>query len=129
MIQKTLKIKDIASVGEEIGLNLGQSMVDAYQATNQNEANVYLVGKTIIEKILSQPGCQGIEFYDAINEMGQKVLVYVGVDQNGNSIVEYNLVNSKGNIGTVPGIVANRGVLKPGGKSINDDENTWFVVD
>mgnify|MGYP003339318914 CR=1 FL=1 len=85
MIQKTLEIKDIASVGEEIGLNLGQSMVDAYQSNN-NDANVYLVGKTIIEKILSQPGCQGIEFYDAINEKGQKVLVYVGVDQNGKVI-------------------------------------------
>ena len=129
MIQNELKIKEVAYIGEEIGLDLGQKMVSAFQANSDAQPNSYLIGRNIIEKILNQPGCHGIEFYDALNEMGQKVLVYVGIDQSGSSIVEYSEVSASGNIGTVPAIVADRGVLKPGGKSISDDENTWFVID
>ena len=129
MIQNELKIKNIASIGEEIGLELGQQMVNAYHHKQESDVNAYIVGREIIEKILNQPGCLGIKFYDAINEYDQKVLVYVGVDENGNSLITYNVVNNLGNIGSVPGIVANRGVIKPGTKSLSDDENTWFVID
>ena len=39
-----------------------------------------LIGRNVIDQILAQPGCVGIRFIDAINEEGQKTLVYVGVD-------------------------------------------------
>ncbi len=36
------------------------------------------MGKEILTKILEQPGCAGIRFYNGINEKGEKTLVTLG---------------------------------------------------
>jgi hypothetical protein len=83
----------------------------------------YQIGKNIIQEILSQPGCVGIRFYNALNEVGQKTLVYVGVDENNNNIYEYSVVNGNGAIKLVDGIVADRTFL-PGDTSV--PSWNWF---
>jgi hypothetical protein len=108
MMQTELTKKTIAQVGEEITHELGAQMIKDYQAANPNDATAYRIGRNIIDQILAQPGCVGMHFYNAYNEMGEKTLVYTGVDEFGKSLVEYTIVNNDGSIGSKKAIVADR---------------------
>ena len=109
MMQNQLTAKrPVAAVGEEIDHMLGAKFISDYQKLYPNETAGYLIGKEIIEKILAQPGCVGIRFYSALNEMGEKTLVYVGVGENREDIVEYTVISSEGNITSQKAIVADR---------------------
>jgi hypothetical protein len=114
----------IEAIGEEIGLELGTQMVKSYQQANPSDVHSYLIGRNIIEQILAQPGCVGIQFYNAYNEIGEKTLVYVGVDKNGKSIVTYSVVDESGVLAVEKGIVADRIRTKPS-TQIADDEEFW----
>jgi hypothetical protein len=106
---KELHLKaNLAQVGEEVGLALGTEMVKNYREANPADVQWYMIGREIIEKILSQPGCVGLKFYNAYNEAGEKTLVYVGIDQNGKGILEYSVVNTQGELAKEKGIVADR---------------------
>jgi hypothetical protein len=116
MMQKELITKrPVAAIGEEIGYELGAQLVTNYQVANPNDTQFYTIGKNIIEQILSQPGCEGIRFYNAYNEEGEKTLVYLGVDASGNPIKEYTLVDANGQISTRPAIIADRAGSGKGG--------------
>jgi hypothetical protein len=97
-----------AAIGEEIGLELGTELINNYREANPTDTSNYIVGRNIIEKILAQPGCEGIHFYNAINEAGKKTLVYVGIDKDGNNIFEYSVVNNDGKITNEAGVVGDR---------------------
>jgi len=108
-MQKELITKrPVAAIGEEVGYELGAQLVKNYQEANPSDTQFYTIGRNIIEQILAQPGVEGIRFYNAIDEQGEKTLVYVGVDANGKVIKEYSLVDSEGNIAVRPAIVADR---------------------
>lgn len=100
--------RPMAAIGEEVGYELGTEFISNYRNANPNETLSYVIGKNIIEKILSQPGCEGIHFYNAINEYGKKTLVYVGIDKDGKNIFEYTAVNNEGNITNEDGVVGDR---------------------
>jgi len=126
MIKELHLQEDLAQVGEEVGLELGTQMVKNYRQANPADVQWYMVGREIIEKILAQPGCVGLKFYNAYNEEGQKTLVYVGVDQNGKGILEYSVVNVEGKLGEEKGIVADRvRVQGTGVESIIGDDNIF----
>lgn len=128
MTQTKLTTK-VAAIGEEIGLELGTQMVKSYQQANPSDVHSYLIGRNIIDQILAQPGCVGIQFYNAINEKGEKTLVYVGVDQAGKAILEFKVVNEAGALSTENGIVADR-VVRPGGTprtNLGDDDWGWTI--
>ncbi|MBO9563041.1 MAG: hypothetical protein J7621_09720 [Niastella sp.] len=109
MMQNELITKrPMAEIGEEVGYQLGTEFISNYRNANPNETLSYVIGKNIIEKILAQPGCEGIHFYNAINEYGKKTLVYVGIDKDGKNIFEYTAVNNEGNITNEGGIVGDR---------------------
>ncbi|ULQ56671.1 hypothetical protein KJS94_00480 [Flavihumibacter rivuli] len=108
MMQNELLTQNLAAVGEEIGAELGAKMVKDFQDQNPIETKAYFIGRNIIEQILNQPGCVGIRFYNALNEAGQKTLVYVGIDSNENIISEYKVINDQGQLETVNAIVADR---------------------
>jgi hypothetical protein len=109
MMQNELITKrPVAAIGEEIGYELGAQLVKNYQEANPKDKQFFTIGKNIIEQILAQPGVEGIRFYNAINEEGEKTLVYLGVDSNGKPIKEYSLVDAVGNISNRPAIVADR---------------------
>ena len=95
------------TVGEHIGYDLGVKMVkDYYDATGIGAAQ--FVGKNIIERILSQPDCIGINIYNALNERGEKTYVLVGLDKENNPILNITAVNLEGQINQLNGIVADR---------------------
>jgi hypothetical protein len=108
MIKELHLRANLAQVGEEVGLELGTQMIKSYRQSNPTDVQSYMVGREIIEKILAQPGCVGLKFYDAYNEAGEKTLVYVGVDQNGKAILEYSVVTVNGQLADEKGIVADR---------------------
>lgn len=130
MAQTKLIARRVASIGEEIGLELGTQMVKGYQQSNPSDVHSYLIGRNIIDHILAQPGCVGIKFYNAFDEKGIKTLVYIGVDIRGNGIVKQSVVTSNGDLGTSNGIVADRSTrpdCKP--NTHGSEDNNWWLVD
>lgn len=108
-MQNELIIKrPTAAIGEEVGYELGTEFIANYRNANPNDKVSYGIGRNIIEKILAQPGCEGIRFYNAINEFGKKTLVYVGIDKNGKNIFEFTAVNNEGTITNEEGVVGDR---------------------
>ena len=112
-----------AQVGEEIGKELGAQMIASYRTVNPTETTSYFVGRNVLEQILAQPGCVGVKFYDAYNEAGEKVLVYVGATAQGTDILEVVTINTEGKLAAEKGIVADRGIKLPDG--ITTEENWW----
>lgn len=94
-------------VGQHIGYELGAKMVKDY-TDMFNEFGSQFIGKNIILEILNQPGCIGIKIFNALNESKQKTYVITGVDEKGNPILEYAIVNPYGEIKNTEGIVADR---------------------
>lgn len=102
-----------ATAGEDIGFDLGVKMVkDYFDATGIGTAQ--FVGKNIIEKILNQPECIGINIYNALNEKGEKTYVLVGLDNENNPILNITAVNLDGQINYMDGIVADRSKVVQG---------------
>jgi len=121
MLQELSTKTNLAEIGEDIGMELGTQMVKSYQEANPTDVKWYMIGREIIEKILAQPGCVAIKFFNAINEVGQKTLVYSGVDADGNAIVEYTLVNNDGCLANQKGIIADRIRTCP------EDDFGWWI--
>lgn len=105
--------RPVAQIGEEISHELGAQMIHDFQVANPNEIHSFIIGRDIIEQILAQPGCVGIQFHNAINENGEKTLVYIGLDKSGKAIVSYKAVNEQGVLTEEKGIVADK--VRPGG--------------
>jgi hypothetical protein len=97
-----------ATVGEEIGQQLGAQMISAYRKQNPEDVMSYFVGRNILEQIMAQPGCVGIKFYNAYNEIGAKTLVYVGVSSDGTDMLTISSVGVNGQFHSEKGIVADR---------------------
>jgi len=124
-MQKELLTKTLSQVGEEVGLELGSQMVKSYREANPTDVKWYMVGREIIEKILAQPGCVALKFYNAYNEVGQKTLVYVGIDEAGKTIMEYSVVNTEGQLSKEKGIVADRIRVPTETNGIIGDDNIF----
>jgi len=111
MLKSNVKIQEHKlvdeTVGEHIGYDLGVKMVKDY-FDKFGEGGAQFVGKNIIQEIISQPGCIGINIYKALNEQGSKTYVLVGLDKENNPILNYTAVNMNGQIKTNEGIVADR---------------------
>jgi hypothetical protein len=129
MMEKGLtleKTKSVAQIGEEIGLELGNNFVKAYQVANPTDVHYYVVGRSILDQILAQPGCAGIKFLNAYNEMGEKTLVYVGVDANGQVQLDFSVVTAGGELSAERAIVADRvrtGAAKPASTTLIDGDS------
>jgi hypothetical protein len=124
-----LALKKVASIGEEIGLELGTQFIKDYQVANPTDVQYYVIGRNIIDELLSQPGCAAIRFYNAYNELGEKTLVYVGLNEHGKAILEYTCINKQGSLESNKGIVADR--AERGGRSSDSfDEESWgWIID
>jgi hypothetical protein len=105
--------KDYQAIGGEISHELAAKMVKDHNDKNSMENSYsYVIGKNIIEQVLSQPGCVGVRFFDAINEANEKTLVFVGIDSKGKSIIEITTVNGHGKLVVTPGML-NDQILAP----------------
>jgi len=113
MLKSNLEIKEIIAInetiGEDIGYDLGVKMVKDYFDKYQ-EAGAQFVGRNILEQILAQPDCIGINVYKALNEQGEKTYVLVGMDKQANPILDITAVNVNGQLDHKEGIVADRNI-------------------
>ena len=103
-----LHTKNLAEVGEDIGLEEGRKMIIAFRNANPDATSGYYIGRQIIEQILSQPGCVGINFRKCLTETNEEHLVYTGVNDEGKDIIAYSVVNNSGELASQNGIVADR---------------------
>ena len=103
-----LETKTLAEVGEDIGLAEGIKLVNAFAAANPEATKGYYIGRNVIDQILSQPGCVGINFRKCLTNLNEEHLVYTGVDADGKDIVEYAVVTNTGDIVKQNAIVADR---------------------
>src|SRR5687767_8236582 len=127
MQTELLTKRNITTISEEITHDLGAELVNNYRKAHPNDVNGYMIGKEILNQILAQPGCAGIQFYNAINEVGQKTLVYVGLDQNGKQLVNYSVVTADAQIQMQKGIVGDRSIPTSDDGIFADDG--WFIID
>lgn len=111
MTQVTLETKKTASVGENIGLEEGLQLVQNFKAANPTATPGYYIGRNIIDQILNQPGCVGINFRKCLSENNEEHLVYTGVDADGKDILEFSVVTNTGDIVKEEGIVADRIII------------------
>lgn len=126
----TTQKKAISSIGEEIGLELGLKFISDFQQNFPNEIPSFILGREIMDQILSQPGCAGIQFFMGLNEKSEKTLVYIGLDSDGNSLLAYSQVTVSGNFETKEGIVADRidrggGMVRTG--TYDTDNGNWTI--
>ena len=94
-------------VGEHIGYDLGVKMVKDYFDKYQ-EGGAQFIGKNILNQILEQPNCVGINVYKALNEQVEKTYVIVGMDKEASPILNFTAVNQNGELNKKEGIVADR---------------------
>ncbi|MGN6437441.1 MAG: hypothetical protein ACTHMM_12955 [Agriterribacter sp.] len=117
MTQKDVLVQDPqtlhANIGEHIGYEKGAKMIkdyfDAYGPSNS-----HFVGKNILEKLINQPDCIGINVYKALNDKGEQTYVFIGVDSTGKALLEYTAVNDNGDLAKEIGLVTNKFSPKPG---------------
>lgn len=102
-------------------------MVLDFKENNSGFINVFTIGKEVLQKILDQPGCQGIKIYNALNEKGENTLVYLGVDQSGEIITNACINSSNGEISYNNTLVGDR-VRPTGTFDLNDDDGFWDFV-
>ena len=103
-----VQTQNLAEVGEDIGLSAGKQMVKAFREANPDATSSYYIGRNILDQILAQPGCVGINFRKCLTELNQEHLVYTGVDAEGKDILEFSVVSNTGDLVKQNGIVADR---------------------
>lgn len=132
---KTALVAHVAEVGQDIGLQEGTAMINRYRELHPEETVLgHTVGRNIIEQILAQPNCAGINMYYALNHLGQRQLVFIGADAQGRNILEFSKINLEGKLERCKGIVADRvrqteDIIKPGSTKpgISSDDFFWEV--
>ncbi len=111
MTQNTLQIRSVAQVGENIGIDEGIKLVNNFRDTNPDATPGFYIGRNIINQILNQPGCVGINFRKCLSEINEEHLVYTGVDSDGQDLLEYSVVTTTGDIVRYDGIVADKTII------------------
>lgn len=85
--------------GSSIPLDIAATFTANWRSVRAGNTDAVYLNKNIILQILNQEGCVGLRSYNAINASQQQTLVMVGVDANGNDMVN--------------GIIADYGSLCP----------------
>ncbi|HEY9342589.1 MAG TPA: hypothetical protein VIQ23_13475 [Hanamia sp.] len=106
-----LETRNLAEVGEDIGLAEGTKLVNAFREANPDATPGYYIGRNILDQILNQPGCVGINFKKCLSENNEEHLVYTGVDADGKDILTYSVVTNTGDIVKENGIVADKTII------------------
>jgi hypothetical protein len=106
----TVEIKNLAEVGENIGLTEGIELVTAFREANPTATQGYYIGRNILEQIIAQPGCVGINFRKCLTNMNEEHLVYTGVDADGKDILEFSVVTNTGDLVKQDAIVADKSI-------------------
>ncbi|NCU05550.1 MAG: hypothetical protein GXC73_16380 [Chitinophagaceae bacterium] len=108
MQQELLQKPQVETIGRHIGFDAGEEMAKRFFDKHPEQQYGNTIGKELIEKILSQPGCAGVTIVPGYNEQGIRQAILVGVDANMNPILNYNVVNSTGELEVEEGVVGDQ---------------------
>ena len=103
-----VQTRNLSEVGENIGLTEGIELVKAFREANPTATQGYYIGRNVLEQIMAQPGCVGINFRKCLTNMNEEHLVYTGVDADGKDILEFSVVTNDGDILKQDAIVADK---------------------
>lgn len=91
-----------SKVGDPIDLATAKKWAANYRGTlkNTGDRRAHYFGSEIIQQILSQSNCVGIRIYYGIDDLGNKQLMLIGVDSNGNDLLPMAgaRTNDEGNV-------------------------------
>jgi len=107
----TIAKRNLAEVGENIGLAEGTKLVNNFREANPDATPGFYIGRNIIDQILNQPGCVGINFRKCTTDENEEHLVYTAVDAEGKDILSYSMVTTTGDIEKHDGIVADKVII------------------
>ncbi len=102
------KLAKVNEIGKHIGLEKAEEMVKRFFDAHPEQAYSNVMGREIIEKILSQLDCQGISILPGYDSEGKRHVILTGVDANLKPILNYNVINISGRLGSEDGLVANQ---------------------
>lgn len=75
------------SEGGAISLETFQKWSGNYIQENQDGTQAHFFGREIINQILAEEGCVGIRMYYALDDDGNRQILLVGVDSEGNDLL------------------------------------------
>ena len=78
--------------GNTITLQQGTSWCETYRTENPGAVKAHLFSNSLIQDILNQNDCDGIRFYNGINDDDELCLVLVGVDSSSEDMTSGTLV-------------------------------------
>jgi hypothetical protein len=81
---KTFKYKFTGKEGGSLPEATVKKWIQNFQ--DHHVVRAHFFGKEFLTKILNQPGCMGIRFHYAIDDKGQKQLVIVGANADGENM-------------------------------------------
>jgi hypothetical protein len=111
-----------AEVGEIVSYDKGAKLVKNYADKNDDSVVSNFIGRDVIEAILAQPRVVGISMFNGVNEIGAPTQVLVGVDTEGEYVLNFTTVGDSGEMIKQKGIVAT-GVM---GTNDGPQEQGWF---
>jgi hypothetical protein len=111
-----------AEVGEIVSYDKGAKLVKNYADRNDDNVVSNFIGRDVIEAILAQPRVAGISIFNGVNEIGAPTQVLVGVDTEGEYVLNFTTVGDSGEMIKQKGIVAT-GVM---GTNDGPQEQGWF---
>ena len=83
----------VADAGSSIKLTDAADLTEEYRTQNPGATKAHLVGKNNVNDILDQEDCEGIRIYYGLTSTGDKRLVLVGVDAEGDDMVNGVLID------------------------------------
>ena len=111
-MKKTSLVKepvDFATIGEQISHELAAKMVkNHHDKYGRENSYCYVTGNQVILDIMSQPGCAGLKVIEAVNELGQNTVVFVGIDAKGRNLTKITTVNDLGKLVVTEGMVSDK---------------------
>lgn len=85
------------NAGEIITLEEAVQLTHAFQKENPHATKAYYLGRTIIDKIMQQPGCHGLRIYPGLDlDARQTNLILIGVDQRGEDMSDGIIADKMG---------------------------------
>ena len=81
--------------GDAIDLTTAKRWTSNYRAINSTGVQAHYFGNEIIQQLLERPGCVGIRMYYAINDEGERKLLLIGVDANGENLLPSTVARVK----------------------------------
>jgi hypothetical protein len=86
------EVSDLSEVGDQfVSVSDAAGAAARFRAANPDAVHSWLFSRGILDVLLDQPGCVGIRVYRGLGLDGTEMILVVGADQDGVSMVPEDL--------------------------------------